>query len=209
MIIKIEKFIAKLFGFNSYIATFFTAMIPLIELKGAVPFGMSKEIFGAKALDLFSACIASAIGSFVPAIFLILLFKPLISYLKKTKVFKKVTLSIENRFQNNADKLSSGAKKSSIKKYLALILFVAIPLPLTGAYTGSAVASLMGISYFAGLVCILIGNLICALIMALFCTIFKGYENYILLSFLLLLLIFILARIIINYARKKKSKKEV
>ena len=183
-------------------------MIPLIELKGAVPFGMSKEVFGSNALSPFSAWLASSTGSLVPAFFLIWIFAPLMTWLKKTKMFKRLSTSMETKFKSNADKLSNGndQKRGNAKKYIGLILFVAIPLPLTGAYTGSAIASYLGLSYVSSLICIFIGNIIAGGIMVLLCTVFAGYEGYVFLGFLCLLLMALIIAVIKKIINRRNVK---
>lgn len=190
-------------------ATFFISMVPIIEFKGAVPFGMSKEIFGEKALSPYMAWLASATGSLVPAFFLVWLFVPIMNWLKGTKIFKKVSEKVEIRFNNNAEKIKNNvnnSKNKKIRQALGLILFVAIPLPLTGAYTGSAIAGYLGLGYLKSIGCIFLGNLIAGGIVVLLCTIFEGYENYIFGAFLLTLLIIIVYKLIKNAILSKKIR---
>lgn len=178
-------------------------MIPLIELKGAIPFGMSSELFGSNALTPFSAWVAASVGSFIPAIFLVWLFVPLMNKLRGRKLFRNLSQRLENRYKLKAEKI----KGKTLKKCLLLVLFVAIPLPLTGAYTGSIVAALASIGYLNAILSIFIGNLIAGGIVVLLCTIFAGYELYILLGFLLLIVLFILVSLIRSALKKRQNKK--
>ena len=182
-------------------------MIPVIELKGAIPFGMSKDVFGSKALSPMLAWLASATGSLVPAFFLVWLFIPTMNWLKNTKVFKNLSQKLEDKFKNNAQKINNNAQNSKLKelkKCLGLIIFVAIPLPLTGAYTGSAIAAYMELGYLKSLLCIFIGNIIAGGIVVLLCTVFSGYEVYIFMAFIIVLIAIILIRIIKNIILKSK-----
>lgn len=199
----LQNFIIKLFGGNAFLATFFISMIPLIELKGAIPFGMSQELFSGHALSPISALIAASTGAFVPAIFIVWLFPRLLSWLKKRKTLKSLSQRLENIYKSKAGKISEKGKR--IKDYLLLILFVAAPLPLTGAYTGAIVASVMGFSYFSSLVCILVGNLVCGGIVVLLCTLLSGYELYVLLGFGLLLAFILVARVVKKLLKKFKK----
>lgn len=210
MIEAIENFVAKIFAGNSYFATFFISMIPFLELKGAIPFGMSKEVFGGRALSPFAAWMAAATGSLVPAFILVWLFVPVVNWLKRTKGFKKLSASLEDRFSSRAGKIDNQAKKSRktfLKKCIGLIIFVAVPLPLTGAYTGSAIASYLGLGYLNSLLCIFIGNIIAGGIVVLLCTIFAGYEKYVLLSFILLLILLVAIKLLQMAIKKKKANK--
>jgi len=205
----IENFIVELFGGNAFWATFFISMIPIIELKGAVPFGMSAEIFGANALPPFSAWIASAVGALIPALFLVWLFIPIMNWLKRTRLFKNLSLKLEQKFSKNAENITNKAKEKkhkNLKKLVGLILFVAIPVPLTGAYTGSAIAGYLGIGYLNSIFAIFLGNIIAGGIVVLLCTIFKGYETYIFLVFLVALLVDIVISIISKVYKSKKIK---
>ncbi len=178
-------------------------MLPLIELKGAIPFGMSQEFFSGGALSPLSAWISASTGAFVPAIFLVFLFPRLVSWLKKRKTLRKLSSRLESSYKAKAGKISENGKR--MKDYLLLILFVAVPLPLTGVYTGSIVASVMGFSYFSSLVCILVGNFVCGGIVVLLCTILKGYELYILIGFGLLIFLVVGVRLIRKIFKRQKK----
>ena len=163
MIEAIENFIINLFNGDSFWATFFISMVPIIELKGAIPFGMSKDIFGENALSPLRAWLASATGSLVPAFFLVWLFVPIMHWLKNTKVFKNMSLKLEQKYSENAKKIEENGNNSKLKvlkKWFGLMVFVAIPLPLTGAYTGSAIAGYLNIGYINSMLGIFVGNII-------------------------------------------------
>lgn len=210
MVELVEKFIIYIFKDNSFLATFFISMVPIIELKGALPFGMSAKIFGEKALSPVSAWITASLGSFVPAVFLVWLFVPIMNWLKKTKVFGKISSKFEQKFKKDAIKIDNQSinAKSELKKLFLLMLFVAIPLPLTGAYTGSAIAGYLNLGYFKSLGAILVGNFIAGGIMTLLCTIFKGYETVIFLVFIAVVVVAIMFKIISNAIKKKRNKIE-
>ncbi len=200
---------AKLFAGNSYFATFFISMIPLLELKGAIPFGMSREIFGDRALSPLSAWLAASTGGLIPAFLLIKLFVPIIRWFKNTKGFKRLSTSLENKFSTKASAINQsghGGKKAYLKKCLGLMFFVAVPIPLTGVYTGSAIAAYLGLGYINSLFCIFIGNLIAGGIVVLLCTVFAGYEKYVLLSFILLLVLIVAIKLISMLFKRKNEK---
>jgi len=208
----IEQFVANLFNGNSYLATFFISMVPIIELKGAIPFGMSANIFGKKALNPLGAWSAAALGSLVPALFLVWLFIPLMRVLKNTKLFKTFSERLENKFNKNAEninKSSENKNKKKLYKWLGLMIFVAVPLPLTGAYTGSAIAGYLGLSYIESILAILTGNIIAGGIVVLLCTIFKGYEMWIFIGFLIVLMFAIFTKVVLNLLKKKQRKQEI
>lgn len=208
MVDFIQNLFLKIFNNNAYLATFFIAMVPIIELKGAVAFGMSGQIFGANALSPFMAWIISSLGSWVPALFLAWAFKPIVTWLKNSKTFNKVSTKIENKYKKDAVKIQNNNKNKVnlfFKKCLGLIAFVGIPLPLTGAYTGSVIGVYLGIGYLLNIMCVLIGNLLAGAIVVLLCTVFKGYELLVFGVFCLIVIMAIVYKIIKSFWLKKRQ----
>lgn len=126
----VEAIEAYLAGLNHELAVFLISMLPIVELRGAIPFGVALDV------DWRLVYILSVIGNIIPAPFIILFFRPIIEYLEKTRLFGGLASKIKNR---------ANSKIKSVNKYkiLGLYLFVAIPLPGTGAWTGAAAAALM------------------------------------------------------------------
>jgi len=117
-------------GINKALAVFIVSMMPIVELRGAIPFGVSL------GLDWREVYILSVIGNIIPIPFIILFFRPVIEYMEKTKLFGKLASKLRHRTNNKIKNLNK-------YKMLGLFLFVAIPLPGTGAWTGSAIAALL------------------------------------------------------------------
>lgn len=117
-------------GLNRELAIFLVSMLPVVELRGAVPFGIG---LGA---DWRIVYLLSVIGNMIPVPFIILFFRPVIEYLKKTRLFGKFATRLHER---------SVKKSADVTKYktLGLFIFVMIPLPGTGAWTGAAIAALL------------------------------------------------------------------
>lgn len=164
----IQKLVLSIFGGNPVLATIFIAMIPVIELRGAIPFGSSKEIWGDKALSIFEASVYSVIGSIIAAVLIILLMIPIFKLLRKTKVFSRLVESLEEKFKKHSDKIieeTKEKKNKNLKKCLGVMAFVAIPLPLTGVWTGSAVAVFLNMGFLKSFASISIGAIIAACIM--------------------------------------------
>ncbi|MBR6532860.1 MAG: small multi-drug export protein [Clostridia bacterium] len=118
------------------IVTFLISMVPIIELRGALPIATEKLL----DLDWWVALPVAIIGNIVPVPFIIIFIKKIFAWMSKQKGFlaKVVTKMEEKAF----------SKKDTIEKYgpWGLWLFVAIPLPGTGAWTGALIAAMMGIS---------------------------------------------------------------
>lgn len=110
--------------------TLVTAMMPILEIRGAIPVGV------ASGLDPWLAFAVGFVGNMLPIPILILLTRKIIEWLKKHNVLAKLTAWLEN-------KGSKGAQKVQKYSFWGLFILVAIPLPGTGAWTGALVASLL------------------------------------------------------------------
>ena len=128
------------------------AAMPLMELKGAIPIGVSM------GLSPIHATILGILGSLIPVPFLLFFLKPIFIRLRRTKFFRSFV-----------DKLVKSTLKKSkkIKKYsiIGLIIFVAIPLPGTGVWTGSLAAILFNMRFRHAFPAIALGNTIAGAIM--------------------------------------------
>ena len=109
--------------------TFFISMVPVIELRGALPFGVGL------GLDPWLALCVSIVGNMIPVPFIILFIRKILDWMKRFDGFRRIAEKLEAKAAKHEDK---------IVKYEALGLFilVALPLPGTGAWTGSLVAAL-------------------------------------------------------------------
>ena len=137
---------------NPYFTIFVLGATPIIELRGAIPAGV------AMGIDPWLVYILAVAGSTLPAPFLILFFRKILDFLEVKSWLPKLTNFLNNHVQKKAHKL----KKASI---MGLFLFVAVPLPSTGAYTGSVLASVFDIRLKYAFPAILIGNMTAGVIM--------------------------------------------
>jgi len=142
---------------SSYLTVFFTAMLPVWELKGAIPMGVM-----AMGMPLWTAFILAYIGSCIPAIFIVFFIERIIKMLAKSKVkfFNRVSNWILGKVEKHHDKIEKYG-------YLGIFLFVAIPLPGTGTWTGSLLAAMMELKPRKVIPIIIIGNLVAGLAMIL------------------------------------------
>lgn len=124
--------------------TFIVSLMPLLECRGGIIVG---RLLG---LPLMSTIIFSVIGNIVPIPFILLFIKKIFKWLRPTKFFGPIVTKLENRAMNKSNALDKG-------EFLGLMLFVGIPLPGTGAWTGALIASLLGIDIKKASVSILIG----------------------------------------------------
>lgn len=140
--------------FPPEIAVFLTSMIPVVECRGAIPFG---AILDLPALKVF---LLAVIGNLLPVPFILWLMRPLMNWFKKTKLFRPFAEWLDRKAAKNKEKVLK-------YEFWGLCLFVAIPLPGTGAWTGSLVASVFDLRIKKALPSIIIGVLISSSIMTL------------------------------------------
>ena len=153
MIETIQTFFQE--NFPPQLAVFFISMIPLIECRGAIPFGM--VVLQMPMWEVLPIAIA---GNILPVPFILLLIRPVIAWLKTTKLFHPLAVWIAGK---------ADTRKDQVLKYSkwGLFLFVAIPIPGTGAWTGALIAALLEMKVKSAFVTILLGMICAALIMTL------------------------------------------
>ncbi len=129
--------------------------VPLIEQRGSIPMGVLY-------LDLnpWLVFIIAYLGSLLPVPFILLLFNKIYTWLQKYPFFAKIVKLIDKKINKNVPKFEK-------YKELALITFVAIPLPTTGLWTGSAVSAFLKLDFKKSLICTALGGLISAIIITL------------------------------------------
>ena len=127
--------------------------LPIVELRGAVPVGIAA--FGMPWWKVYLIAVA---GNMIPIPFILLLLGPLSKFCMRFAIGKKFFAWLFARTRR---------KSASIEKYeaLGLTIFVAIPLPVTGGWTGAMVAFLMGIPFWKAMLYILLGVMIAGVIM--------------------------------------------
>ena len=141
--------------FGKIITTFFISMVPVIELRGAIPAG------AAAGLDVWLAAIVSMLGNMVPVPFIILFIRRIFDWMRRVSIkFDKIV----TYFENKAEKQRCTVDKY---KFWGLCILVAIPLPGTGAWTGALVAAMMEMRLKDAIPSIFLGVIGAGLIVAL------------------------------------------
>ena len=137
-----------------FLSTILMAMVPVIELRGAIPFGVAAGITVQQALT------CAIIGNLIPIPFILLFLRKVFLWMRK----------ISPGFENLVEKLESRAKskKGIVDKYeiIGLIILVAIPLPGTGAWTGALVATVLDIRMRRALPAITVGVIIAGILVS-------------------------------------------
>ncbi len=199
------NFFADNFSGCVWLAVLLMSMLPMIESKVAIPFALSTSIWAEKVLSPFAAFSLSLLGSVVPAFLVILL----VRFVKKRTagfVCEKFLTTVEERYSDKVKKVAS--KGSLWKKCLALATFVAIPLPLTGVYTGGIIAGLLDIKIWQGFVSVLVGEVIsCAIVLAV-CLLFENSTFYIFIISLILVAVWAVVSVIAFLVKRFRSKRK-
>lgn len=137
-----------------YLHIMLLSMIPITELRGAIPIGI------AMGLNPIGVYIASVIGSTIVSVPLVLGFRHLVSFLRKKRLFLGLLKKVDN-------KVEYGMKKMKKVSILGIILFVGIPLPTTGTWTASAIASILKMRIKEAFLGVLIGNMMAGIIVSM------------------------------------------
>ncbi len=140
--------------FIKYLKTFLIAMLPIIELRGALPIALIKY-----NLNPYGAYLISIIGNIIVVPFILIFIDSILKFLSKTKL-KKLAEWITKKGDKAKNKIINHEKGV----YIALMLFVAIPLPGTGAWTGSLAASFLKLDKKKSFLYISLGVLLAGII---------------------------------------------
>lgn len=202
---------------NKYIATILLSIVPMIEVRGAITVGTGLGI------NPWLAFLISCCSALIVCPFLLLLLKPILKALKKVKWFKSIACAVEDVFRGKAKKIDQNAKdaaketiivtdeegkrKANFNKAVGVFLFVAIPIPLTGVWTGSAIAAFLDLEYKYSVPAIVIGNFIAGLIITVLNIILAQYATMILLVLGIFMLVSIISLVITVIAKYRKNKK--
>ena len=150
----LQWFMNLLDGMPNQLIVFIVSMIPLIELRGGL---IAAALLKMPIWEGILYCLA---GNIVPVPFILLFITPIFAWLKKTKLFRPLVEKLEAKSLGKSDK---------IRKYefWGLVLFVGIPLPGTGAWTGALIASLLEIKLKKAVPAIFLGLLLATTIMCI------------------------------------------
>ena len=150
----VEFFIDLFNGISKEVIVFIISLMPILELRGG--------LLAATLLDVefVRAAVICIIGNILPIPIVLLFLRFVLDLFEKWSVTKKIVTWLEKKVEE---------KREQIDKYgyLGLIIFVGIPLPGTGAWTGSLIAIMLGMNRKKSFVCILLGILLAAIIMSI------------------------------------------
>ncbi|CEO10855.1 membrane protein [[Clostridium] sordellii] len=178
----------------TYIKLMFLSMVPIIELRGAIPLGIAINL---KPFYVYCVCV---IGATLVAIPIVLLFRNIIEYLRHKKYFNKIIRYIDIKIEGRTRKL----KAVSI---IGIIVFVGIPLPTTGSWSAAAIASILKMRLRDSILGIFIGNAIAGIIMSvltLHLTTTMSIDRILLLAIVVIIIVSVLILFKKKYIRNIK-----
>ena len=142
--------------FINYMKVFFISMVPLIELRGAIPYS---QFLG---MPIVQSYIVAIIGNMIPVPFIYLFARKVLEGGKDKPVIGKFFTFCLEKGEKGGKKLTAKAGRGT---FVALMLFVGIPLPGTGAWTGTLAASILDMDFKSTITAVMLGVLIAGVIM--------------------------------------------
>lgn len=148
---------------KKYIIVFLISMVPLIELRGAIPVGLS-TLWGdpLPVIPLYIVCI---LANMLPVPFIYLFARKVLIWGQDKKIIGKFFKWCLEKGEKGGKKLQEKAGKGGL--FIALMLFVGIPLPGTGAWTGTLAASILDMDFKTSIIAVMLGVILAGVIMGL------------------------------------------
>ena len=143
---------------KKYLIVFLVSMVPLVELRGAVPIAVGMD------LPLVPSMILAVLGNMVPVPFIFLFARKILEWGKDKKVVGPFCCWCLEKGEKGGRKLEASAGRGL---YVALLLFVGIPLPGTGAWTGTLAASFLNMDFKKSVIYVMLGVVLAGIIMLL------------------------------------------
>ncbi len=194
-------FLADNFSECVVLAVLILAMFPMIESRVAIPFALSAVIWGEGTLSPAVTFFVVLFGGMLPSIFVILFARWI-----KSRTSGFVHEKFMKRYEKQIDIMKS--KNTTLKKCLALVAFVAVPIPLTGVWTGSLIAGLTNLKIWQGFLSVFIGEIISCVIVLLLCLAFENSAFYIFIFSLVMIGAFVAINLLVWLFKKLKNRRK-
>jgi len=134
---------------------FIVSLLPILECRGGL---IVASLLGVKMWTAIPICV---LGNVIPVPFILFLIRKVFAFCRRFKALRPIIDKLEDRAMKKSDSVAKG-------EFLGLLLFVGVPLPGTGAWTGSLIAALLGIDRRKAIVAILLGVALACFIMTVF-----------------------------------------
>ena len=148
---------------KKYIIVFLISMVPLIELRGAIPIGLS-TLWG-EALPVIPLYIVCILANMLPVPFIYLFARKVLIWGSDKKIIGGFFKWCLEKGEKGGRKLQEKAGKTGL--FFALLIFVGIPLPGTGAWTGTLAASILDMDFKTSILAVMLGVVLAGIIMGL------------------------------------------
>ena len=158
---------------RNYLYVFLISMIPLVELRGAIPvaYTIKAAMDNPESFNLVTAYIVIAIGNMLPVPFIFFFARKVLEWGKDKRYIGKFFTWCLNKGEKGGEKLQAKAGRGL---YVALLLFVGIPLPGTGAWTGTLAASFLDMDFKKSVLAVIGGVALAGIIVGVLCTLGFG-----------------------------------
>ena len=176
-------------GIGIPLAVALLSTLPIAEARIALPLGIKC------GLSAPLATLCSFLGSSFAAALLCAFFLPVINRLSKSKIFGGISRKLFRTLKLKSVKINAN------KAVLSLCAFVAVPLPLTGIWTGSAIAAILNLSYLKSLIAVIGGNFLACIIIAVISSLLDEYISVILWAFAALAIASVIVALIKNFKK--------
>ncbi len=166
--------IAQAFAGNTmtqYIGCFIISMIPLIELRGAIPIAYMFKGMNPEGFNLVMGYVVIAIGNMIPVPIIFFFARKVLEWGKDKKVIGKFFTFCLEKGHKGGEKLQAKAGRGL---FVALLLFVGIPLPGTGAWTGTLAASILDMKFKESVTAVMLGVALAGVIMGVVSALVSG-----------------------------------
>ena len=142
--------------YGKALLVFIISLLPILELRGGI---LAASLIN---LDPINAYISAMIGNIIPVPFILLFIAKILKWMEKSKInfFNKISKWLNDKVDKNKEKIEKYG-------YLGLVLFVGIPLPGTGAWTGCLIAAVLEMNKKKSFISIMLGILMASIIMML------------------------------------------
>ena len=203
----IITFFRELTG-NDYLTLFIISIIPIVELRGAIIFMSGMDV------NMVAGMFCCVAGSSLMIVPLILAIRPIIHRMKRSKAFGKLGKALEDTLSDRAPDVSEegGVKKkmsADAKKFWGVLIFVALPFPMTGSWSGSAIASILDFKLWKAALSVFIGNIFAgAILTAIVALVPEGYTDFVLYAFIALAVIIFIGIYLTSFAKREKRLQE-
>ena len=152
--------------FKKYFWTFFISMVPLIEIRGSIPYALTQIDLGYD-LNFFWCCVIAIVGNMLPVPIIFFFARKVLEWGKDKKFIGKFFTFCLEKGHKGGEKLKEKAGKGL---YFALFLFIGIPLPGTGAWTGTLAASILDMDFKKSVLAAIGGVILAGVIVGLICS---------------------------------------